>query len=127
MNVVIDYESENIDLFFIADVNLFSVDSGSASDIISFFNGNKYWYSIERDMIIEMMTQYIPMLEIENDYIYITKRNIKHWNIIKQRIFNVLLEAHKNNTDVYIVQEIKNIIKEYFESKGIKPAINIGE
>lgn len=127
MNVVIDYESENRDLIFIADVNLFSVDSGSASDIISFFNSNKYWYSIKSNMIIKMMTQYIPMLEKENDYIYITERNITHWNIIKQRIFNVLLEAHKNNTDVYIVQEIKNIMKEYFESKGIKPAINIGE
>lgn len=127
MNVIIDYESENRDLSFIADVNFFSVDSGSASDIISFFNSNKYWYSIKSDMIIEMMTQYIPMLEKENDYIYITERNIKHWNIIKQRIFNVLMKAYKDNADVYIIQEIKNIIKEYFESNGIKPAINIGE
>lgn len=118
MNVIINYESENEDLIFIADVNLFTVDSGSSYDIISFFNGNKYWYSIKASSIIEMMTQYIPKLEKENYYVYITERNIKHWNILKQRIFNVLAEAFKNNTDVCIIQEIKNIMKEYFETQG---------
>lgn len=118
MNVIIDYESENGDLIFIANVNFFSVDSGSGGDIISFFNGNKYWYSIKQHSIVEMMTQYIPKLEKENGHIYITERNIKHWNILKQRIFNVLAEAYKNNTDVYIIQEIKNIMKEYFETQG---------
>lgn len=117
MNIIIDYESEDGDLIFIADVNFFIVDSGNGSDIISYFNGNKYWYSIKRYSIVEMMTQYIPKLEKEDDYYYITERNIKHWNILKQRIFNVLAEAYKNNTDVYIIQEIKNIIKEYFETQ----------
>lgn len=118
MNVIIDYESENGNLIFIADVNLFTVDCGNYSDIIAFFNGNKYWYSIKQRSIVEMMTQYIPKLEKENVYDYIIKRNIKHWNILKQRIFNVLAEAYKNNTDVYIIQEIKNIMKEYFETQG---------
>lgn len=117
MNVIID-NKKNYKIF-IANVNRFDMSEIFPDNFsfVTFYNSNNNIGKIPLCYVIEMMSDYIPLQKKELMYNFI-KRNIKHYDIIQEKTFNALILAYKNNEDIYIIQEIKNIIKEYFETQG---------